>query len=149
MKLKIKLRPMPEINMIPMIDVIFMLLIFFLVATQMKQEEYAMVRLPDSFKALLDALEQGAPKPVILNVHAAEDARPYEVDKVMMSFEDLSTFLKTYARVQWKPRGEEALVRIRCDREAKFVQLQDAVRACRDAGVIKIYVAAARTKTSL
>jgi biopolymer transport protein ExbD len=148
MKLKIKLRPMPEINMIPMIDVIFMLLIFFLVATQMKQEEYAAVRLPDSFKALLDAIDKDAPKPVILNVKPV-DVQPFQVDKVDMTFEQLVEFLRHYSKTQWKPRGEEALVRIRCDREAKFVQLQDAVRACRDAGVIKIFVAAARTKTSL
>jgi biopolymer transport protein ExbD len=148
MKLRIKLKPMPEVNMIPMIDVIFMLLIFFLVATQMKQEEYAMVRLPDSFKALIDALKDEKTKPVILNVHPI-DVSPYEVDKVNLTFEQLVMFLREYAKHQWKPRGEEALVRIRCDREAKFVQLQDAVRACRDAGVIKIYVAAARTKTSL
>jgi biopolymer transport protein ExbD len=148
MKLKLHMKPMPEINMIPMIDVIFMLLIFFLVATQMKQEENAILRLPDSYKALLDAIDKSAGKPVILNIKCV-DVMPFEVDKVPMTFEMLVEFLRRYSATQWKPRGEEAMVRIRCDRDAKFVQLQDSIRACRDAGVIKIFVAAAKTKTSL
>jgi biopolymer transport protein ExbD len=55
------------LNLMPLIDVVFNLLIFFLVATQFSQEEKALdVRLPESHEAKPITR---APKILVVNVH--------------------------------------------------------------------------------
>jgi biopolymer transport protein ExbD len=144
MRLKTISKPMPEINMIPMIDVIFMLLIFFLVATQMKNEEYRTdVQLPDSVEALINLLKDKVPAPLDLTiVPASANGRTYMVNGLEASKEELAEVLRWQGRVQWQRGGERASVRIRCDKRAEFIELQRALKACQEAEVIQVYIAA-------
>jgi biopolymer transport protein ExbD len=135
----------PEINMIPMIDVIMMLLIFFLIATQMKKEESSLeLVLPDSAQALMNVIAENEPQPLIINVLSSKEApeRPYVVQGVPMNQTELAPVLKVQAKKQWEANGEQASVRMRCDRSAEFIELQEALRACQTANIIKVFIAA-------
>ena len=57
MKLRPHRREDPEINLVPMIDVVLVLLIFFMVATSLKPETTLDIRLPEA---------SGQPMPCLL-----------------------------------------------------------------------------------
>ena len=48
MKLRARHRPSPELNLTPLIDVVFLLLIFFMVSTTFERESQIQVQLPEA-----------------------------------------------------------------------------------------------------
>ena len=148
MKMRLHLKPVPEINMIPMIDVIMMLLIFFLVATQMKKEETSIqLALPESLEALLDMIDKNAPAPMMVNIlPKSEGGERYMVAGQAMGKDELGRVLLAQAKKQKELGGQEASVRIRADKDAELADVQNALMACQKAMVVKVYIAAERPR---
>ena len=147
MRMKVSKKLPPEINMIPMIDVIMMLLIFFLVATKMKtDEERIELQLPESVTAVINLIKENEPKPINVNIlpSGVGGDKPYVVQNTHLDRKDLEAVLKAEAQKQWETRGEQAYVRMRCAATADFVELQNALKACQSAKIIKVFVAAER-----
>lgn len=134
---------MPEINMTPMIDCVFLLLIFFLVATQIKQSEAAVsVRLPQSTQELLKKIEE-TPAPLNINIlPKAAGSKPYVILNRRLSNTELQEVLRMQAKMQHEAGGELATVRIRADREATLEQLQTVLKACQNEKILHVYIAA-------
>ena len=141
MKLKTFMKPVPELNMIPMIDVIMMLLIFFLVATQMKtQENAAGVQLPTSLEALVNPEK---PSPLVINILPRNESdKPYAIAGFKLNNEELLRVLRVQSSVAIHEGGEMAYVRIRADRRSDLAQLQDALRACQVSHIKEVFIAA-------
>ena len=140
MRLRKVMKPVPEINMIPMIDVIMMLLIFFLVATQMKtQEVRADVQLPDSLQALLN---RDIASPLVINILPRDASdKPYSIGPVKLDNRELLDVLRVQASFIVNAGAEMASVRIRADRSADFSQLQSALKACQLSHIKAVYIA--------
>lgn len=140
-----------EVDMTPMIDCVFLLLIFFLVATDIKRTETsANVQLPKSVEALIDAIK-GKPAPLVVSIlpkKAGETGlgdRPYWILNKGYNLEDLKKVLHAQAEEQYNlNHGEQAIVRLRADRRATLEQLQYALKACQEARIISIYIAATK-----
>ena len=138
----------PEINMIPMIDVIMMLLIFFLVATQMKKEQDTWaLQLPDSVKAAVDKLPP-VPAPVTVNIdspeHASLDKR-FVIESIPMTKQEMLLTLQAQslrARERAGTEGEDTVVRIRADRNSLLEDLQTVLIGCQQAKIFRVYIAA-------
>ncbi len=140
MRLAQIVKPLPEINMIPMIDVIMMLLIFFLVATQMKGSEAGSVQLAESERAAASVAEEKGPMTV--NIRPASDAgdRPYELSPAgPLTRSELTAVMREY--VLTRRDGETPVVRIRADRDSELRHLQGLLICCRDVGVYKVLLA--------
>ena len=140
-----------EIDMTPMIDCVFLLLIFFLVATQIKENETNVrLQLPQSVEALIKELDK--PMPITLNIVAKEPGetgiglRPYWVRGLPLSLEELKRVLKEQAKYQWETNGEQATVRIRADRSSELQQLQMALKACQETKILRVFIAAEKTR---
>ncbi|HWM27280.1 MAG TPA: biopolymer transporter ExbD [Woeseiaceae bacterium] len=59
MKLQTRSRPEPDVNLTPLIDVVFLLLIFFMVSTSFVRESQITIRLPEAEStAMLEAPPQ-------------------------------------------------------------------------------------------
>jgi biopolymer transport protein ExbD len=119
------------INLTPMVDVVFLLLIFFLAATTFASEEVALdLRLPSA--------KSGQPgkndKPLVVNVMA--DGR-LVVDGRDVSFEALRQKLQAAGQ-----RNAEQAVVVRGDREAQFGVGVQVLDACRIAKIKKVDFAA-------
>ncbi len=97
----------PEIDMTPMIDCVFLLLIFFLVATQIKESETRVrLKLPESVEALLDLIKDEPPRPITVNIVAKKPGetgigvKPYWVFGKAHSLEELKRILQVKAKQQ-------------------------------------------------
>ena len=113
-----------EMNLTPMIDVVFLLLIFFLVATRFHQEEKELsIRIPDVYKAR--PLSEG-PKELVVNISADGD---YIVMGDELSEPQLRTLIGSLAK---KNPVDMSTVQVRTDMEAQVKYSMAVVGMCEE-----------------
>jgi biopolymer transport protein ExbD len=125
MPLKTQLDEQPALNLTPMIDVLFLLIIFFMVGTQfVRNERHIKLSVPTvgQFKAL------PAPhKSVVINVHGDGmielDGKPYSLDALTSA---LSLVIQQDAHVCVTVRGDAA---------GPLQNIATVLTACRQAGI--------------
>lgn len=130
MPLKTALPEEPTLNLIPMIDVILTLVIFFLVAARFTDVEKAIdLQVPtvSSHGALA-----AAPEPKVVNVlpdgHILLGAQPVSLDELIRQL--------TAARGQY----QKQCVLVRGDRNALHGRMTDVYDACRQAGITEVAI---------
>ena len=120
------------INISSMIDVMFILIIFFLVTTTFKEEEVDhLVNLP--VEARNQSLTQTAGNLIKINIR---ENGAYVVMGRQVTEEDLSQWMDS--EVKKKP---ELKVLIRCDQDSKHLYLANVMSICRHVGVPKANIA--------
>lgn len=128
MPLKTHRDEQPTLNMTPMIDVVFLLIIFFMVGTKFSELERKIgLQVPEVAKA--GALTP-APKKRVVNVY--RDGR-IDLDRQAVTLEELTDQL-TAARGQYRDLG----VLIRGDGQGAFQRVAEVLAACKEAGVAEL-----------
>jgi biopolymer transport protein ExbD len=142
-----------KMDMTPMIDVVFQLIIFFMLVTDMTQQDLAELKLPTAEMAAKDESEEGR---MVINV--LKDGE-IEIKRVKFPTLDDATAvqaLRSYlarevALGTKEPDGtsERALL-IRADQHTEFKHIQKVMRICGENGirVYKIHLAAAQPEGS-
>ena len=125
MPLKTHIDEQPSINLTPMIDVVFLLIIFFMVGTKFTELERKLgLEVPEvsAVKTLTPA-----PEPRVINVF--NDGH-IELDREAVTLEELVQRL-----VQARSEYAELGVLVRGDAEGAFQNVATVLGACREAGV--------------
>ena len=99
MRLRRETREDPEINLISMIDVLLVLLIFFMISTTFEQDAHIRVRLPQASDVPLP----GATHPRVVITITANGS--YLVDGVRLADSDRATLSAALARAAGAARG--------------------------------------------
>ena len=136
-----------ELNMTPMIDVVFNLIIFFMIVTDMTQKELEQLTLPNSSEAMEDSGEED--RRVIINI-VKKHPKTFEVDKEVEIFikkvpydlDKLKEHLFVHADVkrdlEHPSQPSEIFCLIRCDQDIRWREVQWVMQACADPAV-RIY----------
>ena len=115
-----------SLSMTPLIDIVFLLLIFFLVATRFAEEERELdVLLPQASEAQ-PLVSQ--PKEMFVNVD--EDGRYYVSGKIL-DIDQLYPVLKA----AWVNNPHQASVVIRADKRCQFQYVVAVINACEKANI--------------
>jgi biopolymer transport protein ExbD len=131
MPLKTHLDEQPTLNLTPMIDIVFLLLIFFMVGTKFSELERKIgLRVPEVTDC--GALT-AAPERRVVNVYGDGTL---SLDKVPVSLDELTSQL-TVARSQYSDLG----VLIRGDAQGQFQRVADVLGACKQAGIAELGIA--------
>ncbi len=123
----------PEINLIPFIDVLLVILIFLMLSTTYSKYTELQIKLP---VADVDA-QRDYPKEVLVSVSSEGD---YSVNKLPVagrSVADLATALQDGAKA-----GKESIVIIHADATARHQAVITVMEAARRAGLTQITFAA-------
>lgn len=131
MPIKVYHDPEPTLNLTPMIDIVFLLIIFFMVGTKFAEmERQVKLELPavKQFGALT-----AIPKQRVVNV--------YEDNTIMMDGQEyqLSSLVGELRRAH--DEYNEMSVLIRGDGAAKHQNVTNVLAACRDAGFERLGIA--------
>jgi len=136
----------PEVNMVPMIDCVFQLIIFFLISMQVKKNEVTALQLPVARNA--EDVKKTPKPPLIVNIlaptfrdaegRAIPRARPYICLANEFDIREFKDFMQRQKRFYANQKEEMPIVRIRADAESEFQQIQDCLVACRDAGIWQV-----------
>jgi biopolymer transport protein ExbD len=131
MPLKTLVDEQPQMNLTSMIDVLFLLIIFFMLATKFSDQERSIdVTVPQIGPAA--ALTE-APDRRTINLY--RDGR-ISLDRQFLTLEELTARLAA-ARADYPELG----VILRGDADGKFQHVADVLDACRQAGVIDMAIA--------
>ena len=128
MPLKTHLDEQPTLNLTPMIDIVFLLIIFFMVGTKFSElERKISLHVPQVSDAgtLTDA-----PEKKVINVH--RDGR-ITLDRQVVTSDELTRRLAA-ARHEYQGLG----VLIRGDADGPFQNVATALNACRQAGISEL-----------
>jgi biopolymer transport protein ExbD len=120
----------PTLNLTSMIDVVFLLLIFFLVATKFSEAERNIgLQVPEVTNA--EALT-AAPAKKVINVY--RDGQ-ISLDQKTVSIEELTQQL-TATREQYADLG----VVVRGDGQGQFQRVAEVLNACKQAGIAELAI---------
>jgi len=128
MPLKVQQDEQPQLNLTPMIDVLFLLIIFFMVATTFGDLERNMeLQVPEVAEAG-DSVRPA--KPLVINVFADGT---YDLDAQPVTLEELKSRL-----VDARSRTGTPTVVIRGDATCAFQNVASALAACRAASISEL-----------
>ena len=144
-----------DFNMTPMIDVTFQLIIFFIIAGQMVNDEIKALIAPQPYKSM--AAEMPPERVVIVNIVSSagadpdasdQDAREAEmwfVKGVEVEVGKTADLVKELQRAVGGMSGDEGgkpIIEIRCDYRVQYSDVETVLLAARDAGIPDMYITA-------
>ncbi|MHC5079838.1 MAG: ExbD/TolR family protein [Planctomycetota bacterium] len=127
-----------KMNMTPMIDVVFQLIIFFMLVTEMAQADLEMLTLPSASEASPDNNPEKKRITVNLLPPEAGGVCRVKVKGKVMDQKALHRYLKTEAEISRDPDDPRLSTRallIRADRETTFRWVQFVMQECVKPGV--------------
>ena len=126
MKINFQTNKKARIEMLPLIDIVFLLLVFFIYAMLSMAVHHGLpVALPTSSSALID-------KELVLSVTVKTDGTIY-INKDQISFNDLTTVLRNRTK-EYKEPG----VLLFADRDLSYQNLFSVMDQIRTAGIFRI-----------
>lgn len=142
-------------NLIPMIDIMFLLLLFFMLGSDMGQRELEEVRLPKGEMVVVDPPGQAQGR-ITVNVYHGTKGQcpPYEDAKTcrdgghwktgVAGADYTAASLEAFLRGEVARTSAERKVMIRADAAAPYGLAQQALNACARAGLYQVQVGAAK-----
>lgn len=121
------------INITPLIDVILLLIIFFMTVSHIAQTEIELLDLPESAQA--DTMVKEEQKRVIINIHADGVITVFGKD---LSLEQIREVLK---EEKIKTNAQDIRVLIRADRTSEWEIIKKVLTLCREENLRRIRVA--------
>lgn len=122
-----------DINMAPMIDMVFLLLIFFMVASQLASMERVPVLLPVADKSKVP--EEARDRQLITIRPADESAEQAEIF-MNLQMVDLDTFTAKIGNLY--AANENLKVYLRADKRVKYKYIKEIMNACASVGIVDV-----------
>lgn len=128
--------PAPRINVTPMIDVVMVLIIFFLIVGKLAAERLAEVDLPEASAA--SAPDQGTP--LVINVVPDDDESEGSVTIIIESVTLDPVGVEQVVR-ETLAQEPGRMIQIRASRRLSYGAVRPVIAACRRAGVSSLLLA--------
>jgi biopolymer transport protein ExbD len=125
-----------ELNMAPMIDMVFLLLIFFMVASQLASLERIPVKLPvaDESKVPDEALDRQ-----LITVRPADENG--EEAEIFMNLKSINLEDFTAQIGDLYTVNENLKVYLRVDKQVKYKHIKEIMNACASVGIVDVIFA--------
>ena len=140
-----------KMDMTPMIDVVFLMIIFFMIVSDMSQQDLADITLPMAEQAVDDKTEEGR---MIVNIYPDGGIEIKKVRYNTLDDSNAVNALRSYLASEVS-KGEkdaqglsERALLIRADKETKFKEVQKVMRICGENGILiyKVQLAASQNE---
>jgi biopolymer transport protein ExbD len=144
-------------NVVPLIDVTFVLILFLILTSQIARESYAELLLPKPLNAqvLTDPNIVDATNHVIVNVISkaslkekednpviAAQAKEYQINLNSISVGDTDAMKRVFIKKREACKSPEFYVDIRADKRVQYFDIKPIMKAAEQAGILKVNIAA-------
>jgi biopolymer transport protein ExbD len=137
-----------DIDMTPMIDIVFLLIVFFMIVVDLTQQDLVILQLPKAEFAVPD--KKPEKNRLTVNVTYKDEVPEIRVKRAIMSLDELKAWMYPIARskIDKKTKFSEIPILIRCDKNAPFRVVQQIMAVCadKDIQIYKVMLAAAENK---
>ena len=129
-----------EIDMTPMIDVVFLLIVFFMIVVDLTQQDIVQLELPVTEMGIPDKKPERNRLTVNITYDKESQVSEIYVKRDLMDLEQLKAWMHRSARtkINKKTKFSEIPIIIRCDKLAPFRKVQEVMQLCADKD-IQIY----------
>lgn len=138
-------------NMTPLIDIVFLLIIFFLVVCQFVEAENFPVTVPDHCESARNGSDTGRPVTTVTIMKTDGGSSVFAVDSEQIALSEGSDLTEQIVRLVDFSLGnfqsERRIVTLRVDREVCFSEAQYALAAISQSRATDIQLAVLRNKT--
>lgn len=139
-----------EMDMTPMIDVVFLLIIFFMIITDMTQKDLEDLELPMALSAVEDKPDPDSKRPIInilhtgvIKMHSQTKYDPEVDDGKAKPYEEVQRYLATASELMPKePLAEGSSIMlpddpllVRADESTMFKHIQKVLELCGQEGI--------------
>ena len=124
-----------EINIASMIDIIFLLIIFFMTVSQVTKTEAEPMDLPQAHHGKDQQADR--PERIIVNIHKNGRIVIFSAEQTLAGAGDI--FQQQVA--QRKTLNQKAFVLLRCNRQTNWQNVSDVMALCREKGIHRVSVA--------
>ena len=124
----------PRVDMTPMVDVVFLLLIFFMISTTFVETPGISIKLPESSSQTVDR------EPKEIKIYLSREGDIYYQDK-KISLEDYRAVL-----VKHQSEAERTTVLLLADQDSRHGKVVTLMDFARDAGFVKLAIATEQRK---
>jgi len=124
-----KQRESPLVDLTPMIDVVFLLLIFFMISTTFVETSGLSIKLPEASTSIADR------EPKEVKIYLSKEG-VITVDKQEMSIESLQAHLKSFGQ-----RSGDMTFLLLADKEARHGRVVELMDSAKNAGFGKLAIA--------
>ena len=122
-----------EINIAPMIDMVFLLLIFFMVASQLTSLERIKVELPVADESTVPEEARNRQLITVLPSDDDDDTAEIFMNLQIVDFERFAAAID-----QLYQDDENLSVYLRADRNVKYKHVKEVMEACSNVGIVDI-----------
>lgn len=119
----------PRIDLTPMVDVVFLLLIFFMISTTFVESPGISIKLPEASSQTVDR------EPKEIKISLSKEGDIYHLDK-KITLDDFKALL-----VEYQSEAEQTTVLLLADQESRHGKVVTLMDLARDAGFIKLAIA--------
>lgn len=124
----------PRIDLTPMVDVVFLLLIFFMISTTFVESPGISIKLPESSSQKIDR------EPKEIKIYLSKEGDIYHSDQ-KISLSDYKTLLAKH-----QSEAENTTVLLLADQESRHGKVVTLMDFARDAGFVKLAIATEQRK---
>ncbi len=129
-----KQRESPLVDLTPMIDVVFLLLIFFMISTTFVETSGLSIKLPEASMTIADQ------EPKEVKVYLSKEGQ-IVVDKQEMTVEALKAHLKSFGK-----QGRDMTFLLLADKEALHGRVVELMDSAKNAGFGKLAIATEQSR---
>ena len=130
-----------SVNMTPMIDIVFQLIIFFVVTTELDKQRFN-ESIVLAYSPNGPAIEQQDPRTIVIDVDKKGDI---SISRNSMSVQRLTHMLRN-AVAQYGKYGTAIPIQIRGDRNTRHDSMRQVMEACGQAGLWRVSFVAVKEK---
>ena len=127
-------REEPRIDLTPMVDVVFLLLIFFMISTTFVESPGLSIKLPESSAETVDR------EPKEIKIYLSKEGDIYHKDK-KVSLDEFKQVLAEHGA-----QAEQTTFMLLADKDAKHGKVVRLMDLARDAGYLKLAIATEQKK---
>lgn len=124
----------PRIDLTPMVDVVFLLLIFFMISTTFVESPGISIKLPEASSQTIDR------EPKEIKIYLSREGEIYHRDQ-KISLDGFKALLAEY-----QPEAEQTTVLLLADQESRHGKVVTLMDLARDAGFVKLAIATEQRK---
>ena len=134
MSFQLKPSDEPRIDLTPMVDVVFLLLIFFMISTTFVESPGISIKLPEASSQTIER------EPKEIKVYLSKEGDIYHLDQ-KISLDDFKGLLAEY-----QSEAELTTVLLLADQESRHGKVVTLMDLARDAGFVKLAIATEQRK---
>ena len=124
----------PRIDLTPMVDVVFLLLIFFMISTTFVESPGISIKLPEASSQTIDR------EPKEIKIYLSQEGDIYHLDQ-KISLDGFKNLLAEY-----QAEAEQTTVLLLADQESRHGKVVTLMDLARDAGFVKLAIATEQRK---